>query len=448
MYFDGELTPGEEREATDHLAICEECQALLGDAVALHAAVSRVKPAVSAGIAPRKRWQIAIGAATLVAAAAIAIVVLRPKPPDATPDRVALVLPLKRSLEVRFAGEAFAKYRPYEAPRDRAHEAIDVRALADLEARGETYNLVAALASSGELVRAAELARKRPSDIAAVSDLAAIALASGDAETALEHAYTALGMSSSGAVPLVRWNLALAARQLRLWRLSRAQFDAVAARGEPGWAVEAKQHVALIDRELARAGEIAKLKAQFDLLVKAGSVRATITDPALRDDPAELARRSRSVLEDETPIELALVRRYPSHALQFLHASLVAAATPDVIEGLEPVAETLDRVANSKVATAMLGSRTDPFLAITSFDEHCKNDIYALPCVPLAWLRARDQLEAGAVVDAELVAQAGRDLALGESLPVDYALLADIHRAQGRTALARAETEEATHGSR
>jgi hypothetical protein len=447
MYFDGELPPGEERDATDHIATCEHCQTLLGDAVGLDAVLSRAKPAASVPITPRRRWQIALGAAALVGAAAIAIVVLRPKPRQHSADRhdrVALVLPPARSLEVRFTGDAFAAYRPYEIPRERAHEAIDVRALTDLEARGQTRDLVAALASKGELVRASEVARKTL-DAASLSDLAAIALAGGDAEGALGYAYQALDQNAELAA--ARWNLALAARQLKLWRVSRTAFAAIAARAEPGWANEARQHVALVDRELGRPGEIARLKSQFELLVKAGSVRNTVTDPALRDDPAEFARRSRSILEDETPIELALVRRFPSHALQFLAASL-ASATPAIIEGLQPVARRLDMVSSTKVATMLIADRRDPFAAVTAFDDTCKNDIYALPCVPLGWRRAREQQQAGALTDAEQTALAARDLALGESIAVDYALLAELHRAQGRAALARAETEEATPGSR
>ena len=198
MYFDGELPPAEERDAVDHLATCEACQALLGDAVGLDAVISTAKPAAVVPITTRRRWPVAVGAAALVAAAAIAIVVLRPKPTDKPPDRVALVLAPKRSLEVRFSGAALGKHRPYEPPRDRAHEPIDPRALDDLE----SHDLAGALASSGELVRAAEVARKN-GDAASLSDLAAIALASGDAEGALAFAYQAIAKDPNLAA--ARW---------------------------------------------------------------------------------------------------------------------------------------------------------------------------------------------------------------------------------------------------
>ena len=95
------------------------------------------------------------------------------------------------------------------------------------------------------------------------------------------------------------WNLALATRQLRLWRVSRAAFARVAAKGEPGWAGEAAAQIVALDRELGADAAIAKLHEQFRVLVTAGSVRNTILDPG--NDMAEYQRRSRSILEDETP---------------------------------------------------------------------------------------------------------------------------------------------------
>jgi cellulose synthase operon protein C len=445
MYFDGELAPADEREAADHLATCAECQAVLGDAVGLDAVLSRAKAVPAASVAPRRRWPIAVGAATLVAVAAIAIVVLRLKPHDKPREHVALVLPAKRSLEARFSGDAFTRHRPYEPPRDRAHEAIDVRALADLE----PHDLVGALASTGELTRAAEVARKSPIDPRALSDLAAISLGSGDAEAALDFAYRALAIDPQ--LPAARWNLGLAARQLQLWRVSRAAFEQVAARAEPGWAAEAKQHVEHIDRELARTADVVKLHAQFELLVTAGSVRNVVTDPALHTDIVEFQRISRSILEDQTPIDLALVRRYPSHALAFLYESL-RKATPAIVDGLEPVAAALDEVSSTTVATGLtkrsLVARArlpDPLAAddtAVAIPQRCANDLFAIPCVPLAWRIARDALAAGKLAEAEEAAARGRDLALAEQLSVDYALLAEIHRKQQRTALARAELEE------
>lgn len=456
MYFDGELAPGEEREAADHIATCAECQALLGDAAGLDAVLSTAKPAVVsvAPVAPRRRWQIALGAATLVAAAAIAIVVLRPKPPDKKPDEhVALVLPPKRAVEARFSGDELGKHRPYEAAGASAHEAIDVRALAELERTGKTRDLVGALASSGELVRAEELARKTPNDAGSLSDLAAIALANGDAEAALDLAYRALDVQD---LPAARWNLALAARRLKLWRVSRAAFQAVAARAEPGWATEAKQNAALIDREITRSTDIERMRAQFARLVRDGSVAKVVLDDDLKSDLGEFRRVMESIAADETPVELVYVRSYPSHAWQFMADSLVNAPR-DVVVGLEPVAKQLDAIAQSTAPSDMLrqtgSKRSDPFAKLAGFTgdvlpDACTNDVFAVPCVPIAWQVARVQLTAGKLQEAQRTAETGRDHALREYLPVDYALLAEIHTKTNRAALARADREEAALASR
>src|SRR4029077_11972450 len=104
-----------------------------------------------------------------------------------------------------------------------------------------------------------------------------------------KHVYRALTWDPKF-VPAT-WNLALAARQLRLWRVSRAAFARVAAKGEPGWAGEATAQIAALDRELGADAAIARLHDQFRVLVTAGSVRGTISDPG--NDIAEFQRRSR-----------------------------------------------------------------------------------------------------------------------------------------------------------
>ncbi len=440
MYFDGELPPAEERDAVDHLATCAACQGVLGDAVGLDAVLSTAKPAVVVPMVSRRRWQLALGAAAVIAVAAIAIVVLRPKPPEQPPERVALVLGPKRSLEVRFSGATLGKHRPYEPPRDRAHESIDPRALEGLEA----HDLAGALASSGELVRAAEVARQG-NDAASLSDAAAIVLAAGDAEGALALAYRAIAMDP--ALPAAHWNLGLAARQLKYWRVSREAFRFVAAKGEPGWAAEARQNIALLDRELTRRTAIEVLGAQFTTLIKAGSVQGVVLDPGVQNDITEMARVAESIREDHTPIEINEVRRFPSHALQFLAQAAQGAKQP-LLDGLEPVARSLDSVSRLSIASDTLKNPRDPFAELAAYQgtvlpEQCRNDLFAVPCVPLAWRIARAQLAAGNPAEAEHTAEIGRDLALREYLDVDYPLLAEVHRAQKREALATADADEA-----
>ncbi|HEU4734655.1 MAG TPA: hypothetical protein VFT22_42480 [Kofleriaceae bacterium] len=169
---------------------------------------------------------------------------------------MAIALPPARALEARFTGERFAAHRPYDPLRgDRAREPIALATLAELERRGDTADLVAALAATGDLARAGELAARQPAGPAADSDRAALALAAGDAEAALEHAHDAIDRGGRPSeLSAAWWNLALAARAHGLLRVSRAAFATVAARGEPGWSDEARHQIAALDGELASPG--------------------------------------------------------------------------------------------------------------------------------------------------------------------------------------------------
>jgi hypothetical protein len=165
-----------------------------------------------------------------------------------------------------------------------------------------------------------------------------------------------------------------------------------------------------------------------------------VLDPDLQADIAEFQRVSRSILDDHTSIDLSLVRRFPSHALQFLYDAL-ANPSPGIRDGLAPVAKRIDELANAPAATPLLAKRVDPFAATT--DVLCKNDVYAVACVPQAWRAARQLLDAGAIGEAITLAELARDHALREHLAVDYELLAEIHRKADRRALARADLAEA-----
>lgn len=476
MYFDGELPPGEERDATEHIATCAECQAVLGDAVGLHALLSHAKSAVVAAAPRRRRWPLAVGAATvLAAAAAIAIIVLRPRVIErAPPERVALMLAPTRGLEARFTGEQLGKHRPYV----HATEHIDARAIAELEARGDKRDLVGALASIGQTERAGEVARTDGGDAAALSDLAAIALANGDAEGALGYAQQALARDRELTAAI--WNLGLATRQLKLFLVSRAAFLRVASRGEAGWAAEAQHDVAALGRDLLRASaEIAAMHDDFRALTRAGSVRNLVAQqPATEEEADAYKRRAMRVVRDQTPIDLMIVRAYPSQTWLFLYESL-AAATPGIAEGLEPVAGELDlmtgdtaasdlvkhavanKATNARVAALLAAAQTrsltaaergelakarEPFAALYGANAdraQCTSLVFALPCAKLMHDMVMIDLAAKRPDDALRAAEAARDFALAAGLMPDYVQLADQHALAGRAALAAAEREEA-----
>jgi putative zinc finger protein len=248
-YFDGALPAGDEAEAVEHLAGCDECQALLRDAATLDAVTSQAPP--RAQVQPRRRrWPLAAAAIGVAVAAAIALWLAVPHGGGEGVPELAIELPKARAIEARFTGAHLGAYRPYDPLRgDRAHEAIALATLAELERRGDAPDLIAALAATGDLARAGELAARRPDDAAAEADRAALALAAGATDDAFVHAYRAVDRAPALAAGW--WNLALAARTAGLWHVSRAAFAKVADRAEPGWSDEARRQIAAIDRQIA-----------------------------------------------------------------------------------------------------------------------------------------------------------------------------------------------------
>jgi len=270
--------------AAPAIATCEDCQGLLRDAATFDAVMSEAAPAAAvapaspaepapiptvpapvvddvvpiatARAARRKQWPIIAMAVGLAAVAALAVWIKIPR----SADLVAINLPAERALEPRFTGDHFDHYRPYAPLRgDHAREDIPLATLAELERAHRTADLIAALAATGNLARAHELAAQR-TDVDADTDRAALALAAGDPGTALELAARALATRSAqpsahaAGPPAAWWNFALAARELRLPRVSRDAFRKVAALHEPGWSDEATRQIAALDRALDPAG--------------------------------------------------------------------------------------------------------------------------------------------------------------------------------------------------
>ncbi|HEY0482893.1 MAG TPA: CHAT domain-containing protein [Kofleriaceae bacterium] len=353
QYFDGELASSDELEVLDHLADCAICQAELDDLLAVHVAATtpprnseaprirdlgdsprnaelaargdvaklaeardpRRPDQIAARRASRRRQVVAGGVA--LAAAAVVAFMLWPRDrgtPGAGP--VALALAPARSIEARFEAGPFAAYRPYAVSRGgQAREPIALDALAALERRGDTAALVAALAASGDLARARDLAA---AGAISPSDRAALALAAG----AAEDAYGLL--DGHATTPAATWNLALAARELGLPAVARTHFAEVAARGEPGWRDEAARQVAALDAvRTARAG--------FRDLQVRGRAMVAGTGPAI------------------TPGDAAA---FPASARIFLLDALRVAADRDAALALAPVADAVDRPTGTTHARA------------------------------------------------------------------------------------------------
>jgi hypothetical protein len=231
---------------------------------------------------------------------------------------VAIVLADERALEARFTGEQFARYRPLRS--GRATEAVSIATLAELEHRGGTTDLLAALASTGDIARARALAAGLPVDPRSESDRAAVAMADGDGERALGHAYHAT--DGDPALAAGWWNLGLAAHVCGLARVSRAAFQRVAALHEPGWAAEAVRNVASLDAELAP-----------------------------RDEAPAFDRRGRAMVDGGALIDVADVGRFPAFARVYVLDALRLASGPG-IEPLRPLARALDALGGAPTVIA------------------------------------------------------------------------------------------------
>lgn len=353
LYLDGELPLDEEATAQAHLASCAACQAELADWVGMETALSRSRSArpEAAALAEGSQDQIAAARQTpayrrpagarpgmaarqsrapsrarwvagAMAVAAIVVVVLfalRRSPPQA------LVLADTRTVEARLTAPAFDHHRPYRVGRDAsARELVPIEALAELEHSGDRAGLAAAHVVGGDMARATAVLEAMPPSPSRDSDLAAVALAA-DPARALRLADAALAAAPDLAA--AHWNRALALRALDLPLAAAAEFDAVAARGEPGWADEAR----------ARA---AALRAAMH-------TRRPDFDRYLDTAAAMVARRT-------GPIEGELVARHPGLARRTLLDALATAASPDEARALAPLAHELDRLAGSDRASRMV----------------------------------------------------------------------------------------------
>jgi len=312
-YLDGELPDAEHAAVIAHLATCARCQADAADFVGLEVAMSSGRAAAMP--APRRRWVWLAAGAALAVAAVIAIVTLRPRGRGAAP----IALAETRPIEVRFTAAPFDRHRPYRVARgDADRELLPLEVLAGLERRGDRGGLAAAHVLAGEPTRArATLEAAAPSP-ARDSDLAAVALAAGDAAGALDDADRAL----RGAPDLApaHWNRALALRALDLPLAAAAELDAVAARGEPGWADEARERARALRTSFGRArGEGAAFQTAGRAMI-AGTGRL---------------------------LDAEAVRHHPGPARLHFFDALRVATTADEARALAPLAAELDRAAGT-----------------------------------------------------------------------------------------------------
>ncbi|MBK7857747.1 MAG: CHAT domain-containing protein [Archangiaceae bacterium] len=307
-FASGALGTREADAFREHLGGCAQCQAGLLTVLQLDAAAEASKGAMPAPkpVAPARRgWVLAlVGLAT--AAAAVAFAVTRLLPP--TP-----ALGGQRPLEARVSWAPADAHRPYQVLRGAgAAEPLSLEALARLEKQGDLEALASALLWSNDPARArALLERLQPSpDVSA--DLAAVALAQGRPEDALELAQRALDARPRHARAL--WNRALAARELGLFAFAARGFGEVAALGEPGWSAEALERQRALDAQWRAAFD------RFEQALQAGIGMAL----------------------EHRPAPEPLVGAAPSVARMYLAYGLRTATSAEEARALLPVARQLD----------------------------------------------------------------------------------------------------------
>lgn len=318
---DGELSGAEADAVRDHLATCAACQAELAEVLQLDAAVAKRAVARRApevvSLAWYRRRRVQLAAVALAAAAGVAIYVALPgRGTPVGPGPVAIALAPRRVVEARLSWPGAAAYRVYDVPRagEPPHEAIALTSLAALEDQGDHQGVgVLALLNGDRRQAAAQL--ERAGDSAGVlSDRAALALADAQPERALALADAALVKEASHGAAL--WNRALALRELGLLRAAAEAFRDVAARGEPGWADEARQRAVALD-----AG-IDAIAQRFERMNRASVALAG----------GELS----------TGLSIEDVRAMPGFARGSLYDAIRSSVTPAQLAALQPLCEAVD----------------------------------------------------------------------------------------------------------
>ncbi|HEX6836784.1 MAG TPA: hypothetical protein VF334_09440 [Polyangia bacterium] len=169
----------------------------------------------------------------------------------ARPEPIVLAQATKRPFEARLSDARADRFRPY-AGGTRAggtREEVRVDTLAQLAKRADWRGLADACLLDGQLDRAAAALERAGASADVASDRAALALLQHDPAAALAHATRALALAPG--LPQAAWNRALALGDLELVHAATGAFAAIAARGEKGWADEAKARAAALRGELA-----------------------------------------------------------------------------------------------------------------------------------------------------------------------------------------------------
>ncbi|MFP2958365.1 tetratricopeptide repeat protein [Myxococcus sp. 1LA] len=354
LFLDGELPPVDEENFRHHLARCDPCASGLHEAMQLellgfqamgapHALAheedapetwltpeaptapdAAVVPAVAVGRA--RRWWWAPGAVGALAAAIVLVLVFKSAGRDA-PREVWLAKTSARLIEARVAYASADGHRPYVPLRAGngagpagPSSTPTLRALADLEDRGDLHGIAAAYLVRKDLRQASDFLHRMAPSPDRDSDLAIIALEQGHPEEALALLDGVLRQAPEHAQ--AQWNRALVLREMGLTLLAAEAFDAVVKRGEPGWSEEARIRATALRHQTQARGRAWK------------GARAAVRD--LMVDP-----------QARLPLEEA--KRFPGIVRLAFYDAVRAAPSREGALRLLPLADVLDGVQGGAV---------------------------------------------------------------------------------------------------
>jgi hypothetical protein len=355
-FLEGDLPPEAQAQFEQHLVACAVCQTAAEAAMqmwALGAALSerrdrpRAVPYLPDRVQPpraRHRGTRRILGAALAIAAIFAIVVFGPDRSTATLEsQITAGLMPHRTMLQRLPYAALDRHRAYDPTRSgparnskpppemlgrpgaepARGEQIAMATLAELEKRGDSAALIAALIAGGDLVTAERrLQQAGPGDGFDV-ERAIVAERRGQGAAALALLDQVLARSPRNAQAM--WNRAVVLTELDLPLVAAEAFDASAALAEPGWSAEAA----------ARRDD-------------------------LRRHEAERARQLQEVigacheLEKGVVPDLGLVRRHASVCRPALYVAVRGATTRDEVLRLVPVARAIDEASGNTASSALV----------------------------------------------------------------------------------------------
>ncbi|AEI68453.1 hypothetical protein LILAB_32860 [Corallococcus macrosporus] len=353
LFLDGELAPIDEENFRHHLARCDPCASGLHEAMQLEllgfqtmgdsralaqeeedaletwmppgAAPARDAAGVpSSGRAPWRRARWAPGAVGALAAAIVLVLVFKSAGREVQQE-VWLAKASSRLIEARVAYGRADGHRPYAPLRagpgaPSTAPVLPLRALADLEDRGDLHGIAAAYLVRGDLRQASDFLHRLPPSADRDNDLAIIALEQGRPEEALALLEGVLRQAPEHAQ--AQWNRALVLREMGLTLLAAEAFDAVVTRGEPGWSEEARIRATALRHQTQARGRAWK------------GARAAVRD--LMVDP-----RARLPLEE--------AKRFPGIVRLAFYDAVRAAPSREGALRLLPLADVLDGVQGGAV---------------------------------------------------------------------------------------------------